>query len=540
MNKTLRAAFLMLIVFALVSTASAKVVTESEALKVATNFLLTQVKQVWNSTQLSTPSVATLSTTSDSPTFYVFAPESGKGFVIVSADDSTQPVLGYSDSELLVGDDMPCCFRWWCETMDKQIVQLREMGAEPFADTYEGNIATLAADELLLETALWDQGDPYNQQCPQDGYSRCQSGCVPTSFAVAMRYHNHPECGAGTTSAYNTKSRGLYVASRDLSSHVYDWDNMLMQYGSSFTTAQATAVATLEADIGAVFQSDYTTGDTNTDISNQTVATYLNQYFDYSSSVSFIRSISYTNDDWTALMKRELQNSGPLPYGSSLMAHQFVLDGYNASDYFHINWGWSGYNNGYFLLPNIVSGNDTQYTFLNFIPDDGLQTTTLQVYGTGLSTSMVTFAPNVTFQMGATRCANMGAAYFNGSIAYGLTDSEGNLKELISDSASLTNFDPNKVAQISATNCVITGSIYLGDCIRLCYKNNSTDEWRCMEPFENIPYKIVITSVPEGIESIPADNTSTDDAIYTMQGIRLSQPNQKGVYIKNGKKILVK
>ena len=30
--------------------------------------------------------------------------------------------------------------------------------------------------------------------------------------------------------------------------------------------------------------------------------------------------------------------------------HEFVIDGYNGNELFHINWGWGGADNGYFAL----------------------------------------------------------------------------------------------------------------------------------------------------------------------------------------------
>ena len=48
----------------------------------------------------------------------------------------------------------------------------------------------------------------------------------------------------------------------------------------------------------------------------------------------------------------ELDGGNPVFYGGSSDSggHAFVLDGYTDNGYFHVNWGWSGYCNGYFLL----------------------------------------------------------------------------------------------------------------------------------------------------------------------------------------------
>ncbi len=52
--------------------------------------------------------------------------------------------------------------------------------------------------------------------------------------------------------------------------------------------------------------------------------------------------------------------------------HGFVVDGYQG-DYFHMNWGWSGYLDGYFLLDNLTPGgsnfNYAQELIINCYPD---------------------------------------------------------------------------------------------------------------------------------------------------------------------------
>ena len=43
-----------------------------------------------------------------------------------------------------------------------------------------------------------------------------------------------------------------------------------------------------------------------------------------------------------------------------------------------------------------------------------------------------------------------------------------------------------------------------------------------------------------GIRSIESNGKVADDAIYTLDGRRVSQPTQKGIYIQNGKKLIIK
>jgi hypothetical protein len=52
--------------------------------------------------------------------------------------------------------------------------------------------------------------------------------------------------------------------------------------------------------------------------------------------------------------------------------HAFNVDGYQGTDYFHFNWGWSGSYNGYFYLNNLNPGGNNftygQGAIVNFYP----------------------------------------------------------------------------------------------------------------------------------------------------------------------------
>ncbi|MFA4851669.1 MAG: CUB domain-containing protein, partial [Bacteroidales bacterium] len=64
------------------------------------------------------------------------------------------------------------------------------------------------------------------------------------------------------------------------------------------------------------------------------------------------------------LIRTELDNKRPVLYSGfdpspPYSGHAFVCDGYQGTNYFHFNWGWSGYYNGYFYLSSLnPGGND--------------------------------------------------------------------------------------------------------------------------------------------------------------------------------------
>ena len=66
-----------------------------------------------------------------SPTFYVFNVGSDDGFVIVSADDSTLPILGYCDHGSFDEADMPENMRELLESYEEEMLRVQSIDAQP-------------------------------------------------------------------------------------------------------------------------------------------------------------------------------------------------------------------------------------------------------------------------------------------------------------------------------------------------------------------------------------------------------------------------
>ena len=60
----------------------------------------------------------------------------------------------------------------------------------------------------------------------------------------------------------------------------------------------------------------------------------------------------FSDADWEELIYSELKEKRPVIMGGQAKdgGHQFICDGYDGDGYFHINWGWEGLGDGYFLL----------------------------------------------------------------------------------------------------------------------------------------------------------------------------------------------
>lgn len=304
--------------------------------------------------------------------FYVFNyPRSEGGFIIVSGDDRIPAVLGYSPDGAFDADSIPPGMHWLLQQYAAQIDALSaesETGAiDPLKvltlPRLQLSPATISSQretcrqkatnatnqvEPLLGNIAWNQDTPFNDLCPTlPSGSKAPSGCLATAMAQIMRYHQHPAQGTGSYE-YESPNGGLLSA--DFGSTHYDWSNMLETYESSYNTTQANAVATLMYHCGISVNMQYSTV-SNSD--NIFAAKALYNYFDYDRSMSYLERKHYGDTEWEELIRTELDAGRPIIYGGTTASgggHAFVCDGYNTNGYFHINWGWSGQYNGYFLL----------------------------------------------------------------------------------------------------------------------------------------------------------------------------------------------
>ncbi len=291
---------------------------------------------------------------STQPLYYVF--NRGTGFVIVSADDRATEILGYSDAGPFNIDSLPDNFRSWLSVYATELEGLSSIPEQTGVIKTAGESKTRAtgrSQSPLLGNILWDQGDPYNLLCPTlENGEKTVVGCVATAMAQIMRYHQWPQKGTGLTPSYTTSSNQLKIESVNLANTTYDWDNMLPVYNESSTFEEKMAVATLMYHCGISVEMDYGTesGAFSSDVPNA-----LKTYFGYNENMNLLFRDYYTKEEWESIIKTELDEKRPIYCSGSSVdgGHAFVCDGYDANGLFHINWGWNGLSNGYFILSNL-------------------------------------------------------------------------------------------------------------------------------------------------------------------------------------------
>jgi len=307
--------------------------------------------------------------------FYIFNYEK-LGFVMISADDSSFPIIGYSFENNYDNSNIPDNLNAHIQGVKEQIFQIikykvsnsqKNINAWEYLMNIDKNkINRNVRDVEPLLLSLWDQGSPYNDMCPGGSVT----GCVATAMSQIMFFYRYPLQGVGSHSYYEND---YGVLSANFGSTNYNWDNMVIH-----PNVPNSAIATLNYHAGVSVNMDYSPASSGA--YSEDVADAFQDYFSYNTS-SLLYKSNYTNSVWENFLKTESDNNRVVYYAAVAQeggGHAFVCDGYQeggTTDMFHINWGWSGSGNGYFYLNDMNSGNghftESQRMIKNIYPSNG-------------------------------------------------------------------------------------------------------------------------------------------------------------------------
>lgn len=354
--------FLALLLTMMVQVTWAQHVTQEQAKEIASQFLKGQsTKQGGRrnapaASALKTAVVFNAKDTSGQPYLYAVTDTRQSGFVLVSGDERFNAVLGYSDDGTFDEQNMPENMRAFLQDYIDEMKYLESIDYQPMESARRAAPAGFAAIEPMM-TTTWNQDNPYNMYCPQyDNYgNKCPTGCLATALAQVMCYHgNYKKTGQSTTTlkaipAYQTSTMKYNILEKPI--RTFDWTKMT---GTVPSTSEAKEeVARLMEYIGSGVKIDYRQGGTGGSVSY--IPSLVTDVFGYDSKVRVAYRNNYSDYEWLNMMYHELSVNGPVMYSGQATngGHGFVLDGYkyeNNEHLFHINWGWGGMSDGYFLL----------------------------------------------------------------------------------------------------------------------------------------------------------------------------------------------
>ncbi len=362
------------------------------------------------------------------------------GYVVVAGDDAApNVVLGYSTGGTFDYETAPENLRWWLDEYGRQMEYMIENGItaaeQATAPTFDRNVEPMI-------TTRWNQDAPYNNMCPMLNGRRTYTGCVATAMAQVMNYHEWPVRGTGSHSYYDYEGCGRTL-SANFGETTYRWDLMLDTYDANSSQESQDAVATLMYHCGVASEMTYMQEASGAISAVATQA--LVDYFGYPADVQILSRDYRTYDEWITLIKNEIDAGRPVLFGAQSTAggHEFVIDGYNTDGYFHVNWGWGGNSDDYFLIATlnpydqgIGGGSDSGFKFMqdiivNVRPNPtGNEREFYEICADGsLSINVSSSSLGRTARVSLPALYNLGRQYIGAYAGIGIEDNEGKLIE---------------------------------------------------------------------------------------------------------------
>ena len=410
-------------------------ITEGEAKNVALNYIYkknykfknTQVKEfkikdIIDESKLLKKNIISIDDYLENPTIRLVRIEP-QGWVLVSGDDTQEPIIGYSLENNIDNSNLPPQLEKLLESYVKKVKDIRVKGTKPkisissewkellkeperfknefkYVNVNAKSTYWRLTKDVDLDTPLWNQCNYYNTLTPIDstsvcGNSRVPTGCAATVLAELARFHRWPNRADGLISYSDNNRYGMQNAygliNVQNNNHNYNWNAMPMNNLTSLNNE----VATLMHHAGIAEEMDYGFQGSGTgvaDVNNALINNFSYRTYGVESKSSY-SSIYH----WYQKIKTDLRQGFPVMYAGwgTGGAHIFMIDGFDVDgNEFQINWGWGGSFNGNFQLsslePSKYNFNSTQVAILgikpnnlhdNYEPDDGWQTSSLMSVG---------------------------------------------------------------------------------------------------------------------------------------------------------------
>ena len=279
--------------------------------------------------------------------YYVYNIGSERGYVMVSGDDLLPEIIAYADAGAFLPDEeQPEHIASFLAQVRASLQYLVERG-KPVVMPRTSQLRPKGVSPLLGQIR-WGQDYPFNTHCPYKNGRQSVVGCVATAISQILRYHRWPDKGVGICEYKEDDGTEHRV---DFSQTTYRWNNM-PEHPIRWNAAQeeSDALSTLCYHVGVLSHMQYSPAGSGT--FTQYPKEGLSKYLKYSKNIQILNRMNYKIADWMDIIAKELNEGRPVYYAgaSSTVGHAFVCDGYQQDGKFHINFGWNGMADGFFLL----------------------------------------------------------------------------------------------------------------------------------------------------------------------------------------------
>ena len=324
----------------------------------------------------------------------------GGGFVVTSADTAIRPIVFFSDGDDLDEDprnplmgllekDLSVCA---AAAAQQGRGRLNSVTAPGSTGTMVSATAVSANEqawgELLDETpratlqaksisdvrvgpivqSAWGQSTAsgkkvFNYYTPNNYVC----GCVATAAAQVMRYFQWPKTSVRPITNTQCRVNGTQTT-RAMLGGTYDWANMTLKPSSSWSVSSTVqqAIGKLCYDCGVGVSMNWSSSGSGAN--TFTLSWTLVNVFGYTQAISTLWTGEHERSDceWTRRALLTNFDMGlPVILGIDNDAynagHCIVGDGYGYSGstlYYHLNYGWSGSDDGWYAPPDLDGGED--------------------------------------------------------------------------------------------------------------------------------------------------------------------------------------
>ena len=538
----------------------------------------------------------------DAP-IYVYNLEGG-GYVIVSGDDRTADILGFSEKGALDADRLPANMKSWLQSYVRKIESI-PVSAMPRrkASTRGGSTKESIATKLKTE---WGQDYPYNLHTPKleikwhkrDTTINAATGCVATAMSMILNYYRYPSkvlialpsfegtCDVPVVDKDTDEQdtvKNVKWKTEDIAANTpIDWNNIKDKYNKRSEDAGIEAVSKLMMYCGSAVGMQY---GFESSADNASMMKGLKEVFGYQ-DVYMLNDFEYDDEGWVDAIYTEMSQAGPVMFGGQTptqSGHQFVLDGYQSKegkDYFWVNWGWDGEDNGYMLLsvmePGWIINDEGESEGFTEIQD--------MVCGLGFDGKGFTKVPNNLFYAYEFELGEDGKQYSRSSesepfqiteyyvefgnihvveqtlqCAVGIYDASNKMvaRTNMSDKDGMKiEFMYYSYVEPSETKADNTFPIGKGlsdgvYTLKLICAEPNTENWESMQGADDLTVKMTVSGNKcsfkynggsTAIHKVTAETPAImDNAWYSLSGVRFDiKPTAKGVYIHQGRKVVVK
>lgn len=471
MKRLLHIQFLLVLLLALgYSPLQAKRITQWQAQQQAYSFWGKQMPQKAKAKS------RTATTASPSDAYYVFNNDAG-GFVIIAGDDAVAPVLGYTSTGSFDAENLPDGLKDLLKSYERQIAAL--------GSSYQANQTATRAGftgEKLLNTAKWNQGNPFNKYTPKNYVT----GCVATAGAIVMKHHGYPAKGTGSHS-YTWNGKTLSASFE----HTYDWASMPAKYDGT-NDAAFDGVARLMADLGVAVEMQY--NEDGSGASMEDLLTALKKYFGYSKYARLLAIADLGAEVWNDRLRAEIDANRPILYSavdSNKGGHSFVIDGYK-DESFSVNWGWGGYCDGFYRIGalNPETGgkplgdqyNLSQSAVFSLQPSDGEEVISnlgfikVDGYLETMNMNVTDVKADKKLNLYLLPLQSQGDNLFTGEVAIALKNAKGKTRKVFG-AKTIKDFEPSVYNPLITLEGSCPVDAQEGDYLAIVSKEDGTDEY---------------------------------------------------------------